>query len=140
MQLDDLPAVLAIEREVFPSPWTARLFREALQNPATFAWVGKDGETIAGYCLFTIAADECDLLNIAVAPEARRCGIGARFMAAMRDYARRRKCTAIYLDVRASNAAAKALYRRFGFRPVGRRRRYYRPDGEDAVVMACPLA
>lgn len=87
---------------------------------------------------YRVVADEAELIEIAVAPRARRRGHGRRLIAHLVDDARGRGVGAIHLEVRAGNRAARALYTACGFIDVGRRRRYY-ADGEDAVVCSLTL-
>lgn len=130
----DLPVVLAIERAAFPGPWTAEMFRAADDFPCT-AWMVRRGSESVGYAVFTVVADTCDLLNIAVAPAARRTGVGRFLLEAVMEDARTRGAAEIWLDVRASNAEAQRLYEQAGFRAVDRRKKYYQQEGEDALVM-----
>ena len=81
------------------------------------------------------AGDEGEIANLAVAPSARRHGIGAALLDASLGEARRRGVKQVYLEVRESNAAARALYERRGFSVVGRRKRYYRHPDEDALLL-----
>lgn len=87
-----------------------------------------------GFVLARVVADEAEILTLAVVPEARRQGHGAVLLAAAMAGAAARGARAMFLEVADSNEAARALYARAGFAPVGRRRRYY-PDGGDALVL-----
>lgn len=138
----DLRAVAAIERAVFPDPWTHGMFVAHLRYaPANMFLVAEDASgAIAGYALTLTAADEAQLLNVAVHPNARRRGIGiALLRAAMRECAAAGAASMV-LEVRESNHAARALYTAHGFAPIGRRKGYYHSPREDAIVMRAPLA
>ena len=97
------------------------------------ASVGEGG--VVGYVVAWLVVDEAEVANIAVASEARGLGVGARLLDDALDAARRHGATTVYLEVRDSNAAARALYASRGFQQIGRRRHYYRKPVEDALVM-----
>ncbi|MEZ4437105.1 MAG: ribosomal protein S18-alanine N-acetyltransferase [bacterium] len=99
--------------------------------------IADDGGPIA-WLEYRVVEDEADLAEIAVAPRARRQGLGRRLVDHLVAEARARGVARIYLEVRAGNAAARALYAATGFSPCGRRRRYY-SDGEDAVLYRLDL-
>ncbi|MFN4204578.1 MAG: ribosomal protein S18-alanine N-acetyltransferase [Tabrizicola sp.] len=135
------PADLAaLHRRCFsvPRPWTEAEFAAFLADPLCFLLVEGD----AGFLLARAVADEAELLTIAVAPEARRLGLGRRLVARFLYQARLRVALRALLEVAADNAAAIALYESSGFCPAGTRKGYYRTDsGEriDALVMARDL-
>lgn len=134
---DDLRRIAAIEREAFSDPWSERSFADLLGEGAVyFACARADaGVAPVGYVVAWFAADEGEIANIAVAPESRRAGIGAVLLDAALVEASRRGTVAVYLEVRESNVAARALYASRGFVEVGRRRGYYRRPVEDALVL-----
>jgi len=128
--------VHAIEQEVFSDPWSTQDFRDCL----TFALflVAEDGDSIAGYVVALDSAeatDEGEILNVAVAPAKRRSGLGRGLVAEIISVMAARGVRQVYLEVRESNAAARALYAAQGFREVGRRKQYYRRPVEDAIVL-----
>ena len=98
---------------------------------------GAGGGELLGYAglWFGDGDGDADLLTVATLPAARRRGVATAMIAHLLRRARRAGCTAVLLEVRASNAGAQALYRRLGFAPIGRRRRYYLAPVEDALVM-----
>jgi ribosomal-protein-alanine N-acetyltransferase len=112
-----------------PPPWSEAALAAALAAPRTFLC-----EAPEGFALGRTAADEAELLTIAVAPEARRRGIGAALLAAFEAEAAARGAAGAYLEVAADNAAARALYDRSGWRQAGLRRGYY-GGGVDAVIL-----
>ena len=131
------PAIAAIEREAFSDPWSARSFREALSHPSVyFACARRDGRTLLGYVVAWFVADEGEIANLAVAPAAWGSGIGRALLDAALREAAARKLTAVYLEVRDSNARARHLYGSRGFdgdwtADVA----YYRRPVEDAIVL-----
>ena len=136
---DALP-VAAIERAVFSDPWSEASIRESIGMPWMFTWVAEDpAGAVIGYAFCREIAGESELLNLAVAPALRRSGVGARLLAAALDWARDRGARETFLEVRASNRAAIALYEREGFRAVGRRPGYYEAPAEDAILYRRPV-
>jgi len=140
MRVEDLPAVLAIERESFPSPWKREHFlHEILRNP--FAWnrVAEVGGRIVAYACLWRVDDELAINNLAVHPGERRRGFGDWFLGRLLAEAAASGCTQATLEVRPSNVAARRLYDRHGFRETGRRPNYYAAEGEDALVLTASL-
>jgi ribosomal-protein-alanine N-acetyltransferase len=132
---EDAPAMRAVEVASFSDPWTEAAFRSLLRHPQMHARVAESGGVLLGYCIGWIVGDECELANIAVAPGARRTGLGARLLDDLIAAVEGHGGGTIYLEVREGNAAARALYASRGFEEAGRRRQYYRAPVEDAVVM-----
>ena len=130
----DLPAVLAIERRSFQTPWSLAMFVLELSKPGgiCLAISGERGELI-GYLVCARYADVWHLMNIAVAPERRREGVATELMDHLFEQAG--PGARFTLEVRTSNSSAIKMYERFGFRPAGHRRRYYHDNGEDALIM-----
>lgn len=135
----DLDAICAIERASFPDPWVPAMFRAHLRPGVNAFLVADEGARLVGYAIAHTVADVADLLNIAVHPDARGRGIGAALLDALMARCAVRGAESMTLDVRESNAAARALYASRGFIPIGRRRRYYRIPDEDALVLQAPL-
>ena len=142
MRLDDIPAVHGIERASFPVPWPDYAFRQELEsNRLAHYLVVRAGDVIVGYGGLWMMVDEAHITTFAVLPEWRRRGVGARLMLAMVRLADDLGARVATLEVRLSNVAARQLYQRFGFRPVGIRPRYYSDNAEDALIMTSdPLA
>ena len=129
----DLPAVLAIERRSFQTPWSLAMFVLELSKPSGICLAADGDEGLIGYLVCSRYADVWHLMNVAVTPEWRRQGVASRLLERLFEEA---GPDARYtLEVRTSNRGAIAMYRRFGFRPAGHRRRYYHDNGEDALVM-----
>ncbi|MEO6060705.1 MAG: ribosomal protein S18-alanine N-acetyltransferase [Thermoflexales bacterium] len=137
MTLADVPAVMAIEAGSFPMPWPERAYRyELSDNPNAYCVVAvaEDG-LIAGYAVMWMMADEAHVGTIASAPIRRRQGVGERLMIDLMREAARRAAIFVTLEVRVGNTAAQRLYLKYGFVEVGRRKRYYPNNREDALLM-----
>ncbi|MEU0517963.1 ribosomal protein S18-alanine N-acetyltransferase [Streptosporangium sp. NPDC006007] len=137
MTLDDLPEVMRVERETFPhDAWSEGMLRGELDDqPRTRHYVVAlmDGE-IVGYAGLLAAGDQADVQTIAVLAGRRRAGIGGAMLTELLAEAVRRKARSVFLEVRADNPDAWAVYDRFGFERIGVRRHYYE-DGTDAIMM-----
>ncbi len=133
---DDVPAIADIEQRAFSDPWPASAFIDLLpmSHARLTAAFDADG-TLCGYCVLLHVLDEGEIANIAVAPERRRRGIAARLLDDAIRTAYQSGLSALFLEVRTSNEAARNLYASRGFEPVGRRRAYYRAPLEDALVL-----
>jgi ribosomal-protein-alanine N-acetyltransferase len=130
----DLPAVAAIERRAFPTPWSIAMFVLELSKPTTLCLAAARDGQLVGYTVCSRYDTVWHVMNIAVAPEARRQGIASALLREL--YARAGDERAQFtLEVRRSNQAALDLYHRDGFRVAGLRRRYYQDNGEDALIM-----
>jgi ribosomal-protein-alanine N-acetyltransferase len=131
---DDLPSILTVERRCYARPWSGNQFRSELEAAHARLDICLCDGQLAGYHCWWLLCGELHVLNLATAPDHRRRGVAAGLLAAAFDQARKAGLERALLEVRAGNAGAIALYRRFGFRVTGRRSRYY-PDGEDALLM-----
>ncbi len=141
MRREDLPTVLAIEVASFALPWTQEMFENELAREdisqvlvARLAGAGTP-PPVAGYICVWAVGEELHINNIAVDPRWRRRGIAGGLLEAALEHGRLRGARRAFLEVRASNVAAQALYRRFGFESAGIRKRYYDQPIEDAVIM-----
>ena len=136
----DVDAVAALERAVFGDPWSKRSFEEILEFDHIRGFVFEDkGGALLAYAFCSAVADEGEILNMAVAPEHRRRGLGKRLLAACLAWLGDQGAAKVYLEVRRSNEAAIAMYVREGFVGQGIRPNYYRKPTEDAVTMALDL-
>lgn len=125
-----------------PRAWTERELAALVEDPLCFLLLDGPRSAPQGFLIGRSVAGEAELLTLAVAPEARRAGIGKQLVQGFLATARARAAETAFLEVAADNAAAQALYLTQGFAETGRRRGYYqRPDGTrlDALVMACEL-
>jgi len=142
MTLEDVDAVHALEVSAYSFPWTRGNFVDSLvAGHLAEVLRTADGE-IVGYFVALPGADEMHLLNLAVAPAHQRRGHARRLLDALVARSVALGARTLWLEVRESNAAAQALYRRYGFVPVGRRRGYYpaaHGRREDAVLMSLDL-
>lgn len=132
-----LAAAAALEAELFGgTAWSAETFWSELARPQT-RWyvVALDGDRVLGYAGLMVTDRQGDVQTVAVAPSARGQGLGGRMLSALLAEAGRRGAGSVLLEVEASNAAAIALYTRFGFEQLSVRRGYYAPEGGDAWVM-----
>ncbi len=141
MGLQDVDGVLANEQAVQPYPWSRGNFADAIGS-GYLCYVDENCGELRGFAVLMPGAGEAELLNIAVAAAHRRRGLGQQMLGRIFEIAAAGKMSRIFLEVRASNEAAIALYRRVGFCQVGLRRGYYRnaAGSEDALVMACEIA
>ena len=132
----DVDVVLALDALVHPTVWSPDFMRSQLGLPdsRTNLVADLDG-VVVGHAALLVVADEGHVTSVAVAPENQRMGVGRLLLAALCGDARHRGLAAMTLEVRVSNVAAIALYRRFGFAPSGVRPGYYADNGEDALIM-----
>ncbi|MGI9103575.1 MAG: ribosomal protein S18-alanine N-acetyltransferase [Terriglobales bacterium] len=131
----DIPAMRAIEAQAAAAAhWTGEQYEALLRpEPRRVVLVLEEGG-IQGFVVARPIGAEWELENIAVAEAARRRGLGGALLASLAEVVRKQAGGSIYLEVRESNAAARALYQKWGFIETGRRRDYYREPAEDAVV------
>jgi [ribosomal protein S18]-alanine N-acetyltransferase len=131
--------ILAIEEVSFPSPWTLEAFHEEVERSFSSLWVLLDKEDLVGYLCFWSMAGELHLMNIAVHPRRWGEGLGRMLLDKMITTGICAGADCALLEVRPSNAPARELYKNVGFREIGRRTKYYRDTGEDAILMALQL-
>lgn len=139
--LQDLPRIMEIEQLAFSTPWSVDSFKRELILPFSRILVatngGPDSEP-SGFLCRWLVADECHVLNVAVHPDRRRCGIGKMLMNEAITEAKAKRIRFVTLEVRRSNVAARSLYRKLKFSEQRLRPNYYGP-GEDAIVMELNL-
>jgi [ribosomal protein S18]-alanine N-acetyltransferase len=159
MTLASVPVVAALERQAHAHPWTEHLLRDSVlaghwcqllvrasgsDDPpeCSTAPVLADGRWLLGYVIAMLGYCETHLLSIATAPPYRHQGCARYLLAALRQWSQAQQAECVWLEVRASNTGARALYERLGFEWVGRRRDYYPSASgqrEDALIMNWPL-
>ena len=140
--VDDLAAIMQIERECFVrDAWSEQNMLDELAAAHTYYLVAQIGDRVVGYAgLSNLAGSaQADIQTIAVSPDTRGLGIGRKIMFALTAEAKSRGAREILLEVRADNTVAQKLYRVFGFKQIGVRKKYYQPDGVDAFVMKTEL-
>jgi len=134
LSYSDLPAVIAIERRSFGTPWSLAMFVLELSKPSGICLAVLDEqERLAGYLVCSRYDDLWHLMNVAIDPSRRREGIATELIETL--FERTRSDSRITLEVRVSNLSAIRMYERFGFRSAGLRRHYYHDNAEDALIM-----
>ncbi len=133
MVVADIEAVASLEERVFPEPWSARAFSEELAAEGRSYLVCEQSGQVVGYAGLLVVAEDAHVVTLGVDPDRQRRGLGTLLMLRLVEIALAAGAVNLTLEVRVGNEAAQALYRRFGFVPVGVRRRYYRV--EDALIM-----
>ena len=135
MNQDHIAAIARLEAICFSDPWSEGSVASELSNPLSRWIVAMDGMTLVGYVGSQTVLGESDMMNIAVAPDARRRGIAQGLVEALIQVLKELDSHCLSLEVRASNEPAKALYGKLGFREIGRRKNYYRNPKEDALIL-----
>ncbi len=146
--IEDVEALVDLERRCHSHPWTARHFLDEIESEPRgrvlllrSTWEpGDPARGLVGYCAYQAVADEMHLLNVVVSPDHRRRGLGRLLVERALGAAVRRGVETVFLEVRRSNDEARGLYERFGFATVAVRRDYYEDPREDALVLAVRAA
>ncbi|HEY7969333.1 MAG TPA: ribosomal protein S18-alanine N-acetyltransferase [Candidatus Limnocylindrales bacterium] len=136
MRLEDVEEVQRIEEASFSTPWPPNAYRSELMTNklAAYLVIRAEGRIVA-YGGMWLMVDEAHITTFAVHPAWRRQKLGERLLLAFMDLAKDRHAREATLEVRLSNVAARRLYEKYGFRPVGLRPRYYSDNNEDALIM-----
>lgn len=136
MTADDIDGVLKVEESCFAIAWTRADFeREMNENKLAIYFVAKDGEKIVGYAGMWHVVTEGQITNVAVLEEYRGQKVGSLLMEALIKTAEEKEMIGITLEVKISNYPAQKLYSKYGFKPEGFRKNYYKDTNEDAIVM-----
>lgn len=135
MRRRHLPEVLAIEAQVYPRPWSSRLFEQELERSNRVYVVARAGAAVVGFAGLLMIADDGHVATVAVDPAWQRRGVGRCLLAELVTGALGLGANQLTLEVRVSNQGAQDLYRAFGFAPAGARKAYYADNNEDALVM-----
>ena len=136
MTLEDVPTVHEIDLLSFSLPWPERSFRfELTENPVSRCWVAESSGCITSMLVLWLIIDEAHIATIATHPDFRRQGIGEQLMIAALVSAREEGAAHAFLEVRAGNLGAIAMYEKYGFVVAGVRPRYYKDNNEDAILM-----
>jgi len=136
MTIDDVPVVVELDKMSFSLPWPERSFRfELTDNPTSRCWVAEvDGRIVSMIVVWLFVA-EAHIATLATHPDFRRQGIAKKLLAHALQYLISEGAQSSFLEVRASNAAAQEMYRKFGYKESGRRQHYYKDNDEDAILM-----
>jgi ribosomal-protein-alanine N-acetyltransferase len=133
----DLPAMMAVEKHAATAAhWSAEQY-EALfraSDPGRVALIMQEESGVQGFVIARVVGEEWEIENIAIAGPARRRGLGTRLLGELLDLAKAQGAAAVFLEVRESNQAARALYEKWAFLESGHRRRYYKDPEEDAIL------
>jgi ribosomal-protein-alanine N-acetyltransferase len=137
MTEEDLEETLAIEQASYQTPWSRRAFENEIRAPYADPLVlgQSDPPLVVGYVCSWRTLDECHILNVAVHPSFRRMGLASQMIDHLLEICRKRRILHYFLEVRVSNEGAISLYKKYGFRVCGVRKRYYVDTGEDALIM-----
>jgi ribosomal-protein-alanine N-acetyltransferase len=140
MQKEDLDAVMAIESQIYPFPWSQGNFSDSL-DAGYSCWVYDFCGYVVGYAVMMLAAGEAHLLNVGIGREWQRQGMGRRVVQHMIAVAREYRADIMFLEVRPSNIPARRLYEDIGFNEMGLRKKYYPAENgrEDAILMGLQL-
>ena len=135
MRPEHTAQVAALEKQCFSDPWPQSVIEGELQNELSLWLVAVSCDTVLGYVGSQSVLDEADMMNLAVAPDARRQGIAERLVYTLCRKLQEKGVVSLTLEVRASNDAAAALYEKLGFRQIGLRPKYYYHPTEDARIL-----
>ncbi len=135
MNKTHVPQVAVLETQCFHDPWSERSIALEISNPLSLWLVALDGETVVGYVGSQSVLGEADMMNIAVANDHRRQGIGKMLICTLLEHLKQNGVYSLALEVRKSNEGAIALYQQLGFSQVGSRPNYYRNPKEDALIL-----
>ena len=135
MKPDHVAQVAALEKRCFSDPWSEKSIAGELENELSVWLVAQEQGTVLGYVGSQTVLDETDMMNIAVHPDFRRCGIAAELIGELISCLKARGSRCLKLEVRVSNAPAIALYQTMGFVRLGLRKNYYRNPKEDALIL-----
>ncbi len=135
LQLRDLNAIERIEKASYPTPWSRSMFAGELSKPSSICLGAFEDEQLVAYLIVSRYVDAWHVMNVAVAPTHRRCGIANDLLTRLFELTASDVRRGYTLEVRVSNAEAIRLYERLGFRSSGIRRGYYTDNREDALIM-----
>ncbi|MBE6047019.1 MAG: ribosomal-protein-alanine N-acetyltransferase [Clostridium sp.] len=135
MDKSDLNDVLEISTLSLKESWSLDSFAKELTNPLAKYIVAKTKDKIIGFAGIWIIVDEGHVTNIAVHPDYRKNGVGSALVNSLIENSKEWGCSALTLEVRASNIPAQSLYKKYGFKQEGIRKNYYNDNKEDAIIM-----
>ena len=135
MDASHVPQIAELEKLCFSDPWSEQSTASELENPLSLWLVAVEAGEGVGYVGSQTVLGETDMMNLAVAPEARRQGTGRALVLALVEALKEKESHSLMLEVRASNIPAQKLYASLGFSQVGRRPKYYSNPREDALIL-----
>ncbi len=135
MNASHVPQIAALEKKCFSDAWSQRSIASELENPLSLWLAAVDGDTVAGYIGSQAVMGEADMMNVAVSEEYRRQGIAEQLVLMLIQKLAEKGNYQLSLEVRVSNAPARALYEKLGFRQVGLRPKYYEKPREDGLIL-----
>ncbi len=135
MQSDDVEKVAELDRECFPTPWSASAYATEVRNPSAYYVVARADGEIIGYAGMWLIMDEAHITTLGVDPDYRGKKVGERILVHLLDEAIQRGAQRATLEVREHNTAAQRLYDKYAFHTVAVRKAYYTDNREDALVM-----
>ncbi len=135
MKPEDVPFVAELEKRCFSAPWSENMIISSLESRLSCWLVADVDGCVVGYVGSEAVLDSADMMNIAIAPEYRRQGIGQMLVYGLIERLQKKQIAFLLLEVRVSNASAIAMYEKLGFEQVGRRPRYYTNPREDALIL-----
>ena len=127
--------IAELEKLCFSDPWSERSIASELKSQYSYWLVGCEDDRVVGYVGSQSSFDEADMMNLAVHPDFRRCGVAQQLVEGLCETLAQKGVRCLLLEVRASNEPAKALYEKLGFEQVGCRPNYYRNPKEDALIL-----
>ncbi len=134
--INELARIEKIELASFPeNPWSMSALRATMEREDSLCLLAIADGQAAGYAISVSAADQAEILKVAVLPGHRRIGLGRSLVRALLEHLGESGCLEVFLECRASNQAAVGLYLTLGFKETGRRKGYYTDTNEDAVIM-----
>ena len=135
MTLEDIPAVVEIEKQCFSLPWSEKSFEDSITREDTIFLVCETEDAIAGYMGLYLSFDEASVTNVAVSPNLRKQGCGEALVTKAKEAAKEAGAECVFLEVRQSNEPALSLYKKKGFEEIGIRKKFYEHPVEDAIIM-----
>lgn len=139
MRFEESAAVAEMEHQIFPDKWSERAVLDTLENEQTICLTAEKAGRLIGYLFAYVAADEADIARVAVLKESRKQGVGSELMKELKKVGQEQELKKLLLDVRRSNTAARAFYKKLGFTEDGVRPGFYEKPEEDAVLMSCEI-
>lgn len=140
MKYEEAAAIAEMEHQIFPDKWSERAVLDTLENAQTICLTAEKAGRLIGYLFAYVAADEADIARVAVLKESRKQGVGSELIKELKKVGQEQDLKKLLLDVRRSNTAARAFYKKHGFTEDGVRPGFYEKPEEDAVLMSCEIS